>query len=94
MRYWPHGTTHVRVDQLAVGDAVVVPGTGAYRITRLVTARPLGLVAVLGWDDLALILRPGSSRHRLNPAPDAVWHRPAAPEAADPPIRDQQHQLA
>lgn len=97
MRNWPHGSVHVPVDLLDVGDIVVVPGAGAYRIDRLVAATPLGRVARLGWDDLALILRTGTTRERLNPAPGATWRRPGATDrtaaAVPTPVRDQ-HQLA
>lgn len=92
MRTWPHGSAHVPVEVLAVGDIVAVPGAGAFRINRLLNVSPLGVVAVLGWDDLALILRRGTTRERLNPAPEATCRRrhaatraaqPTAPEVSD-----------
>lgn len=94
MRTWPHGSVHVPVDVLAVGDIVVVPAAGAYRIDRLITVPPLGTVALLGWDDLALILRAGSSRERLNPAPHAHRPRPAAVPGVPSRVRPDQHRLA
>lgn len=94
MRNWPHGSTRVPVEQLAVGDIVVVPGAGAYRINHLLAAPPLGTVAVLGWDALALILKSGTSRERLNPAPDAGWHATTGTGApATVPSRNVRDQL-
>lgn len=97
MKGWPHGSARVPVDLLAVGDIVFVPGAGAYRISRILTAASLGRVAMLGWDDLTLILRTGTTRERLNPAPGATWRRPAttprtAAAVPAPVVRDQ-HQL-
>lgn len=75
---WPHGSTHVRVEQLTVGDIVVVPGAGAYRIGGFCHGPAGTRLAVLDWDDLALILRPGTTRQRLNPAPSAGWQASAS----------------
>lgn len=94
MRSWPHGSVHVPVDVLAVGDIVVVPGAGAYRIDRLLTVPPLGTVALLGWDDLALILRRGSTRERLNPAPHARQSLPTPEPRVSTEVRSDQHRLA
>lgn len=92
---WPHGSVRVPVDVLTVGDVVVVPGAGAYRINQLLRLPRLGQVAVLGWDDLVLVLRPGSSRERLNPAPHATRRRVAhATPAASTSVRPDQHRLA
>lgn len=90
---WPHGSTYIRVDQLAVGDIVVVPGAGAYRIAGFCDGPSDTRPAVLDWDDLALILRPGTTRQRLNPAPSAGWRasapRPVPPGADASSVRDQ-----
>ncbi|MQA16947.1 MAG: hypothetical protein GEV09_23290 [Pseudonocardiaceae bacterium] len=90
---WPHGSTRVRVEQLTVGDIVVVPGAGAYRIAGFCDGPADTRLAVLDWDDLALILRPGATRQRLNPAPSAS-RRTSTPRTvprgtAAPPVRPQ-----
>lgn len=95
MRNWPHGSVRVPVDLLTVGDIVVVPGAGAYRINQLVTAAPLGRVALLGWDDLALILRRGTTRERVSPAPGAIPRRPTTKATTHAATHNpDQHQLA
>lgn len=92
---WPHGSARVPVDVLQVGDIVVVPAAGAYRINQLLTLPRLGKVAVLGWDDLALILRPGTTRERLNPAPDATRRRTTrTASATSTTVRLDQYRLA
>jgi len=50
-----------------------VPGAGAYRIAGICHGPAGTRLAVLDWDDLALILRHGTTRERLNPAPSAGW---------------------
>ncbi|MQA06005.1 MAG: hypothetical protein GEV07_25910 [Streptosporangiales bacterium] len=77
MILWPYGSTRARVDQLAGGDIVVVPGAGAYRIAGFTTCPGRTRLALLDWDDLALFLRPGTYRERLNPAPHAHHSKPA-----------------
>ncbi|MQA17513.1 MAG: hypothetical protein GEV09_26495 [Pseudonocardiaceae bacterium] len=93
---WPHGSVRIPVDQLEVGDIVVVPGAGAYRIGHLVHGPGGRKLALLDWDDLALILRPGGTRECLNPAPHAApFARRASGDAGvATSVRPVQHRLA
>lgn len=81
MKGWPHGSDPVRTEHVAAGDVVVVAGLGAFLVKAVHDARPLGRVAVLGWDRLALILRPGTTVERLRPAP-GTSHRPGRRDTA------------
>jgi hypothetical protein len=93
MKGWPHGSDRIPTGDVSAGDIVVVAGLGAFVVRQVLDVRPLGRVALLGWDSLALILRPGTAIERLRPAPGAP-HRPgrcvaaaASPTGGDPSVR-------
>jgi len=61
----PDGTRQVREEDLAAGDAVYLPGMGAFVIRSVWSAGPTRRLALLAWDRLALLLVPGEVRECL-----------------------------
>lgn len=72
MKGWPYGSTRVPTEDVSAGDLVVVAGLGAFAVRHVLDVPTLGRIAVLGWDSLAVILRPGTTIERLHPAPGAT----------------------
>jgi hypothetical protein len=67
----PAGTRPVRDEDLVAGDAVYVPGLGAFPVRSVWAGGPTRRLAVLAWGDLALVLHPGTVRRCL-PRPGAT----------------------
>jgi hypothetical protein len=63
----PSRTRSVRAEDVKPGDAVVVNGVDVFIVREIRPGGPTGRLALLLWDDLALLLRRGATRTVLIP---------------------------